>query len=308
LTRTRPKVLVLLAAFNGSRWIREQVDSILEQRDVHADLCVGDDGSTDDTLESLRPLLETGRIRLDRPAMGSGSAAQNFLRLIRANPAAEYDFVAFADQDDIWKPRKLARACGALQGRDQAGYSCAVTAFWPDGREVLLAQTKRQTPSDFLFEGAGQGCSFVLRSGFYGRIRQFFIDHAAQTSGLHYHDWATYAVSRAWGLSWVFDDWSGVLYRQHAGNDTGARAGSAGIGRRLALIRGGWYARQVAVIARLCLAAAPGEPAVAAWNELLGSKRGLRRKARMLRFCVHGGRRRPADNLVLLAAVAFGWI
>lgn len=308
MIRKNPNVLVLLAAFNGSRWIRAQINSILDQTGVHVDLCVGDDGSSDGTLEQIRPLLEAGKIRLDCNPRPSGSAAQNFLRMIRANPVAEYDYIAFADQDDIWRPLKLARACEALREPNQAGYSCAVTAFWPDGREILLSQARRPTRSDFLFEGAGQGCGFVLRADFYDRLRQFCREHSAQTTELHYHDWATYALSRAWGLPWVFDSWSGVLYRQHAENDTGARSGSGGISKRLALIRDGWYARQITAIAGLCRSAAPSESLITTWQELLASQRDWKRKTRMLQFCMRGGRRRRTDNLVLMAAVAAGWI
>jgi glycosyltransferase involved in cell wall biosynthesis len=49
----RPKVLVLLAAFNGSDWIVEQIESILGQEGVDLSLLIGDDGSTDGTLAKL---------------------------------------------------------------------------------------------------------------------------------------------------------------------------------------------------------------------------------------------------------------
>jgi len=199
-------VLVLLTAYNGSRFIAEQIRSILAQRDVELAVAVRDDGSSDETRAEIARVAHDRRILVSASSGGrSGSAAQNLFTLMRENPARDFDFVAFADQDDVWHEDKIERACRWLAHGTAAGYSSATIASWACGRERILRQVQTQTRADFLFEGAGQGCTFVLARGFYARVRALVCRHAPLTAQLHYHDWAVYALARAWGLPWRFD-------------------------------------------------------------------------------------------------------
>ncbi|MDP9083124.1 MAG: glycosyltransferase [Pseudomonadota bacterium] len=306
---TLPKVLVLLAAFNGSKWIVEQIESILNQAGVDLDLLVSDDGSSDDTLAKIARFAHDQRVRVISPPAPTGSAAQNFLWLIRNTSVDGYEFFAFADQDDIWLPGKLRRGCSTLTTRSADGYSCAVTAFWSDGREKTLRQVNVVTASDFMFEGAGQGCTFVLTATFYCRLRAFFLEHGTQTRSLHYHDWAIYALARSWKNEWSFDRRPMLRYRQHPGNDTGARLSLGGVTKRLRLIKGGWYLEQLRAIVQVCALAAPTDATIAEWNSLLNKPRSLTRRYRIARFFLkEGGRRRRSDNIILLGAAVLGWV
>lgn len=303
-----PRVLVLLAAYNGSAWIRQQLESILAQSGVLVTIVARDDASSDDTRGELLRFQSDDRIRLIFEARRAGSAAGSFLRLMQLCPSDGYDFVAFADQDDSWYPDKLARACGTIQAQASAGYSSATLAVWETGRTALIKLSGRQNRSDFLFEGAGQGCTFVMTAAFYERARRFLLEHAGLTPALHFHDWALYALARSWDLRWSFDPQPSMIYRQHTGNDTGARGSYGGAMRRLALIRSGWYRRQLAAVCALCAAAAPHGETIAAWRTILELRSGLRRRVQVMRFCLRGGRRRARDNIVVLIAAATGWI
>ena len=136
------RVLVLMATFNGATWLREQVCSIVAQQGVAVSLAVRDDASADRTLETLRDALgpDDGGLQLFRATSPGGSPAGNFFHLMQAVDAAGHDFVALADQDDIWDVRKLSRAVECLQRSGAAGYSatvCAVLDGWP----IRSAQT-----------------------------------------------------------------------------------------------------------------------------------------------------------------------
>jgi len=299
---------VLLAAYNGARWIREQVDSILAQEIVDVMLVIRDDGSSDGTQGELGRFAGDSRVRTFSSPAASGSAAGNFLALIRENPAVEADFVAFSDQDDLWDRDKLLRACRNLATQSSSGYSSATLAVWEHGKRRVLKPSGAPTRSDFLFEGAGQGCTFVLTAELYERARQFLTQHPELTQGLHYHDWAVYALARAWGLRWSFDPQPSMKYRQHAGNDTGARGTLGGIAKRLALIRRGWYRTQLLVISGLCAAAAPANATVANWRCALLQPDSWRKRWQTTGFCIRGGRRRTRDNLVVMLASLAGWI
>lgn len=59
-----PKILVLLSSYNGEKYLQEQIDSILNQKDVNVFVLVRDDGSTDNTLDLLRQLVTCNPLRL----------------------------------------------------------------------------------------------------------------------------------------------------------------------------------------------------------------------------------------------------
>lgn len=305
---TPPNILVLLAAHNGAQWIGKQLESILAQRSVQLRVVIRDDGSHDETLDAIAPFLVDPRVTVARDGTVAGSAAQNFFLLIDQQSAADFDFVAFADQDDVWFPDKLSRSSECLNANGCCGYSSATIATWPDGRRRALRQSATVRAADFLFEGAGQGCTFLLKAAFYGRVRAFLQENPKLKSDLHYHDWAIYALARAWELKWLFDPSPTVNYRQHAGNDTGARASVAGLRKRLLLIRSGWYRAQITAIATLCSAAAPGNGIVGKWRSMLFAGKSWSRRVRIAVFCLRSGRRRVSDNLMLAFTAVAGWI
>lgn len=308
-SRSGPRVLVLLACYNGARWIGRQLESILAQQGVDLRIAVRDDGSSDATMAEIARFHGDGRIDLWADRQPTGSAAQNFLALIRDNPADDFDFVAFADQDDAWYPDKLATACRKLTDRRcAAGYSSATLATWPNGRTALLVHSSRITPADFLFEGAGQGCTYVMRGPFYARMRAFAIDHRPLTEPVRYHDWMVYALARSWGDSWLFDSSPSMCYRQHAQNDTGARRGWTGFLKRFHRMRRGWYREQLQAIASICAAAAPANATVRRWTKMLLSHEGRHRQVRIAIFCLRGARRRRLDNMLIAAAALAGWL
>jgi rhamnosyltransferase len=304
----QPRILILLASFNGSKHIHEQLDSILCQHGVKLNVVVRDDSSTDGTRMELARFADDPRLKVSTADVPSGSAAQNFLKLIAENPASHYDYVAFADQDDHWNPDKLAWACQMLSTTGAAGYSSATLAVWEDGRQHVLKPSGEPTASDFLFEGAGQGCTFVLTAALYEKVRQFLIANRQLTRSLHYHDWMAYALTRAWSLKWHFDAQPSMRYRQHDGNDTGARGTLSGVTKRLEKIRTGWYRTQLMTIADACARAAPTNESVRAWQSQLKKPASVSRRLGLARFILQGGRRRTRDNLIVLFAALRGWI
>lgn len=271
-------------------------------------MVVRDDGSTDTTLEEITRFTQDQRVRLRTCTERAGSAAQSFFALIAESPADGFDFVALSDQDDVWDRGKLARACAVLQKATSAGYSGATRALWPDGRSSILRQADAVTPNDFLLEGAGQGCTFVLRNDFYARVRRFVLTHRSIVRELHYHDWALYALARSWGESWTFDPRVSTTYRQHAGNDTGARSSPAGWRKRVGLIKSGWYRRQLTLIAAMCRCAAPDDRVIREWSALLLAQKNWRRRLRIASACLRGGRRKRLDTAVVILSALAGWI
>lgn len=304
-----PRVLVLLATYNGAQWLTEQVNSILAQRGVKVSLLIGDDLSKDATRSLVQEKWgEDARVTLHAWEQPSGSAGSNFRRLYRLADPKQFDLVALADQDDVWDADKLHTAAAALKASGAVGYSCPVTSFWADGRERVMAQRPITSGGDFLFEGAGQGCTFVMSARFFAKVQMFCKEQVDAVEALHYHDWLVYLLSRAWGLKWYFDTVPKMRYRQHDGNEIGSRGGLTSITRRLELVRNGWYRKQVLAAARVYVLSHDQPSCVHRFLDVLNARDSFARRVKLGWFCAWNGRRRHSDRAVLVFASAVGWL
>ena len=102
-----PTVAVVLAAYNGSRWIQEQIASIFAQQGVDVTLFISVDSSTDGTEALVNQLAAAdSRIVVLPHGLRFGGAAPNFYRLLKDIDFSAFDYVALADQDDVWLSSK----------------------------------------------------------------------------------------------------------------------------------------------------------------------------------------------------------
>jgi rhamnosyltransferase len=245
-------VVVLLAAYNGSKWLQEQIDSILNQINVNVTVFISIDESADDTLEMCMLLSKQYNNIIILPSIGRiGSAAKNFFRLIRDVDINNFDYVALADQDDIWNKDKLLKAVNQLQINSLDAYSSNVTAFWPDGKQCLINKAQSQVKYDYMFESAGPGCTFVLTKNFAVDLKNFVINKQNYMDNIALHDWFIYALARSKNYKWYIDTKPSMLYRQHNNNVIGANVGIKSAMIRWGKIRQGWLIDQALLIAEV---------------------------------------------------------
>ena len=251
-TDNLPKVAVLLAAYNGMQWIEEQVDSILNQQGVSVTVFFSVDLSTDGTDQWVKNLAEKHSNVVMLPyGERFGGAGPNFFRLIRDVDFSGFDAVSFADQDDIWFSDKLQRACALLQAGQSDVYSSNVTAFWPDGKQVLVDKAQPQKQFDHFFEAAGPGCTYVFNIDAASAFKRFLIGLGERIQAVSSHDWLAYAFCRHNGFKWYIDSAPSMLYRQHANNQVGSNTGLSAYKKRFQLISQKWYRQQILAIASL---------------------------------------------------------
>lgn len=300
----KPSVAVCLAAFNGLHYLQPQVDSILEQTDVDITLYVSVDRSTDGTEDWFRNLqAREARVVLLPFGETFGGAARNFFRLLREVDFSPFEYVAFADQDDIWLPGKLKRAVDRLVERGADGYSSDIVAFWESGRSRYIKKSYPQQRWDYLFESAGPGCTFVLTRLLATQIQMVLQQHAQKTMDVGLHDWFTYAFARANGYHWVIDEYASLMYRQHGHNQVGVNSGLAAVLWRARQVLSGWGLNQARLIAELV--GVDQQDFVQSW------RRGGR--WRMLRLVMQAPhcRRKPGDKiwfaLSCMALAIIGW-
>jgi rhamnosyltransferase len=297
------KILVLLATCNGQQWLNSQVDSILKQDGVDLTLFISDDGSTDGTLEYLKQLAESdSRVVLLPKTLPMGSAGKNFYRLVCDVDIFGFDYVAFADQDDIWNVDKVSRHVELIKAENAEGVSSNVIAFWPDGKQKLIRKSQPQRAHDFIFEAAGPGCSFLMTPLLVNKLRKELLSSKSPAKNVLMHDWLTYAICRAHQRKWVIDPVPSLMYRQHSNNVIGANSGIKAIVNRLRKINDGWYRREVSKICEVVVGINP-DPKLIKLSVLLNARTFLS-QLKILRY-VFQARRKLLDRLVLALTIIF---
>ncbi|ENX3948372.1 glycosyltransferase [Photobacterium damselae] len=227
-------VCVLLAAYNGEVWLKEQIDSILKQKNVKVDIYISLDVSNDNSIQILTEY--ENRINILPYGEVFGSAGQNFFRLIIDVDFSKYDYVAFSDQDDIWFDEKLIRAIDKLDYHKADGYSSNIIAFWNKDNCKLIKKDYPQKEYDYLFEAAGPGCSIVLTKKIILDIQDILKNNIKKSKKLWLHDWFIYSFARENRYKWFIDKEPYMLYRQHNNNVVGANKGLNAIIRRIRIV------------------------------------------------------------------------
>jgi rhamnosyltransferase len=238
-----------MATYNGYRWIEPQIDSILYQSEVDVRLVVSDDGSTDGTAEYLAEREESeSRLLVLQPGEGRRGVAGNFLHLFATHPATANVYVAFSDQDDVWRPNKLIRQIDLLRELDVDAVSSNVVSFDARGHERLIIKNAPQRRWDYIFEAAGPGSTYVFTPQVHA---QLVADLAMlDIAGFEVHDWLLYALVRASGGKWFIDGSPLVEYRQHGDNVQGEHHGIGAAWHRFLSLRSGFYREQFLLTAQ----------------------------------------------------------
>lgn len=294
------KVRVLMATHNGMPWLQAQINSIFAQTDVNIELIISDDTSSDNSLEYLINLAKSdSRVKLLSP-LKFGSAGKNFYRLIQDVNIIGFDYIAFADQDDIWDDDKLISHINLLKKHGAEAVSSNVMAFWPNGKKKLIKKSQPQRELDYLFESAGPGCTFLMTPWLVNKVREQLIDENSVARVVTLHDWLTYAVCRAHGRKWIIDEKSSMQYRQHGNNVVGANSGLKAKWVRLMKLKQGWYRAEVIKVSAVC-ATISSEVKIKNIIYILSNKNIISQLN--LLYYVLQARRKTLDRLVLYVLV-----
>lgn len=120
-----PEVCILLSTYNGVRFLREQINSVLAQEGVNVRIIVRDDGSKDATVDILKEYVSNNTNIVFIQGTNKG-VEESFYALLKASFSnGVSDYYAFCDQDDIWYPNKLYSAIKELEGETIPALYCA---------------------------------------------------------------------------------------------------------------------------------------------------------------------------------------
>ncbi|MFI5342694.1 MAG: glycosyltransferase family 2 protein [Chlamydiales bacterium] len=222
------KILVLLAAYNSQKYIEEQLLSILNQTHNQIHLLVSDDCSKDHTVDLIQQIdkKNPGRITLLTSTVNRGIIG-NFSTLMQH---ADADYIMFSDGDDVWLPRKVEQTLAKMVELEQSSdkklpllvhTDLAVVdrnlltihpSFW---RYTHLSPHRHQTLNRQMAQNVITGCTIMVNRALLELARPL-------PAGIMMHDWWLGLVALAFGRVGIVSE-STMLYRQHGGNDTGAK-------------------------------------------------------------------------------------
>ena len=102
------KIYILLATYNGEKYLKEQLDSLFEQTNQHWTLWIHDDNSKDNTVNIIKKYKSKypDQIEFLDDDISTGGAKENFTYLLD-NINDDYDYIMFCDQDDVWLEDKI---------------------------------------------------------------------------------------------------------------------------------------------------------------------------------------------------------
>ena len=153
-------ISVCIATYNGERYIRQQIESIVCQLNVDDEIIVSDDGSTDGTLDIVKGIGDKRIKIIEGP--GRKSPILNFECALKASKG---DFIFLSDQDDVWKPDKVEICMKWLKT-----YHCVVS-----DAEVTDNRLKPLYPSLYTIMQVRQGRIYntIWKNGYTGCCMAF---------------------------------------------------------------------------------------------------------------------------------------
>ena len=217
------KTAVLLSTYNGERYLKEQLDSILTQSGVELTLYVRDDGSSDRTAA----IIEEYRNNYSCIVFSKGEnlgVGNSFMQLVYDVPH-EYDYYAFSDQDDIWLENKLIKAIEMI--RDTEGpvlYTSNQLLVDDRGNELELRHSSAPDTSymQILCSNRLSGCTMMWNSSLQKILSDEKRRPSRQMLVNRIHDvWVAMTASVTGRI--VFDSNAYILYRQHENNVVGVK-------------------------------------------------------------------------------------
>lgn len=207
----KPTVSVLLSTYNGHKYIRELVDSVLAQEKVDVRLQVRDDGSSDDTLQILESYYDP---RISVRTGHNLKPAKSFLSLLRECDDSEY--YAYCDQDDVWYQNKLITAVKELQEiNEPALFISTYDVVDADLNKMFTFDMKYEEPlrlQDTIIYRAPSACNMVFNHA----LRE--VINKSNPQSVRMHDFWTLLVAESHNFKIITKNAPLIKYRQHGNN------------------------------------------------------------------------------------------
>lgn len=223
------KVAILMCTYNGEKYIKEQIDSILNQTYQNFVLYIRDDNSTDNTKEIISYYVKkyNGKIIEVVDNKIAHSASKNFMFLLEYVYKLDiFDIFVFSDQDDYWEKDKIkvtvdeynkikSKDIPILIHTDLTVVDSKLNTINPSFMKYSNLSAKRNKFINYLIQNNVTGCTMLINRSLVDLIK-FDIEY------IRMHDWYFALIASAFGKV-IFIDKPMVKYRQHNNNVLGAK-------------------------------------------------------------------------------------
>lgn len=221
-------IAVLICTFNGSKFLRKQLDSIISQTYTSWEIFASDDGSTDDTLDILKEYqARLGKNKLHIIKGPGKGFAWNFLTLLQKCGGA-YDYYAFSDQDDEWLSDKLERSLGKISSLEidntkVPALHCGRTMLVNEKDECIGYSPlfcKKPSFRNALIQSIAGGNTML-----FNQAARNIINLTPHDFKIVSHDWWVYILISGCNGIILYDEVPTIKYRQHTNNIIGSNLG-----------------------------------------------------------------------------------
>lgn len=224
-------ITILMATYNGEKYIAEQIDSILNQSFKDYTLLIHDDGSTDSTVELIKSYvsLHPKRIKLIEDNIKTGGPKNNFFHLM---DQVDSPYIMFCDQDDIWLKDKISNAYNACKKIEKKyGENTPVLVF----SDLIVTDKNLNVISESLFKmqktepKIAKKLNYLVYKNCVTGCTMLFNRKALNVSlptscNAIMHDWwvALNVLKNNGKVSFLHT--KDIFYRQHGMNSVGAKS------------------------------------------------------------------------------------
>ena len=214
------KIDILMATYNGEKYLVEQLDSIINQTYHNWNLLIRDDNSTDKTLEIIQNYHKKDkRIKILKDNKGNLGIVKNFEELLKNS---ESEFIMFSDQDDIWIENKLDAYLKTAEKIKTKGFLLHSDAILfnknksdASTRTFISKKAEKKGLENTFFNYFVQGATILISK----EIKNFILPFPKE---VYLHDRYIHLISELF-FERIFINKALIYYRQHGDNQIGAK-------------------------------------------------------------------------------------
>ncbi len=226
-----PKIAVIMSTYNGEKFIREQLDSILAQEQVDVSIYVFDDKSNDSTIQIIKKYQDENKNIFLTVNEENKNFTYNFIDgLFTFKENQEYDYYAFADQDDFWAKNKLISAINKIKETGECVMYSSNLKLVDENLKPLnnnmMSENYVNKHFDIACKNIVTGCTIVFDKSFKNLATLKY------PKNIYLHDyWFALIANYTKDAHFVYDTCPDyILYRQHGANLIGK---NKSIGKKL---------------------------------------------------------------------------
>ncbi|MCR4717369.1 MAG: glycosyltransferase family 2 protein [Lachnospiraceae bacterium] len=213
MEQNKPVATILMATYNGEKYVIDQIKSLLDQTYRPLEIIVIDDCSTDNTVDVIRRYCDSydiGRLVTVKESGLNKGVVKNFLDAINSFRDRKYIFLC--DQDDYWQPNKvelMMKKMLQLENEDNMPYVLCHNYNIADENNNVIEQKEIGSVEfkDLIYHPQIPGCCMMINGLLIERLR-------VASDKINMHDWYLSLVAGLLGKNVVLDEYL-VNYRQH---------------------------------------------------------------------------------------------